>query len=275
SLERSDPGPIFVRRRVIDGPFLAEGSTFQYTVEPSPVSWNQVKVSIVAVDRATSLETILVELPGTKLEGRGEAVLTVDPGVAVDLETKEYRAELVLQGGGKSRKGSVLLNPFAQLLYDVSPEVVVGIEVSTDAPCVRPGALVYRLAQSAEVLVTTTVFGVEKVLFRGIQDPATVRPDPFVFLVSDPTIFPLQDERYPFRIHARAVEEELEEEFTGELLVRANADGVLPVGHTFVKGVDLLDGHLVSSSPTYRSRVEARLWRWCGRTRAREARTKG
>jgi hypothetical protein len=55
SLDRSDPGPILARRRIIDGPFLAEGSTFQYYVEPSKVSWDQVKVSIVAVDRLTSL----------------------------------------------------------------------------------------------------------------------------------------------------------------------------------------------------------------------------
>ena len=44
------------------------------------------------------------------------------------------------------------------------------------------------------------------------------------------------------------MEEELQDEYIGDLRVERTGTNVLPVGHTFVKGVDLLDGHLVSSS---------------------------
>ena len=73
---------------------------------------------------------------------------------------------------------------------------------------------------------------------------------PLIFRTLDDVLNPLAEHR--FRIQATAVETpELQEQYVGRLIIRNEGNVVLPIGHTFVKGVDLFDGHLVSSSTDF------------------------
>jgi len=88
------------------------------------------------------------------------------------------------------------------------------------------------------------------VLFRDRQ-PAS--PDfTHVLWLDDFALFPFRSARYPFRIVAQTPDGKQSEESIGVIQVEAASHVVLPVGSTLVKGVGLLDGHVVASSTDVR-----------------------
>ncbi|HLE70631.1 MAG TPA: DUF6531 domain-containing protein, partial [Vicinamibacteria bacterium] len=233
----------------------------EYFVRPTALPLTGARVELFEVDRGTGAERRLGSLSGDKVQGEGKAVLA--KGFEPDVVKKEYRAELVVE----QQAGAVLRSKpravvFSELVYDVSDPIHVTFDVSSAGgpACFRPEPIRYHLTRNANVEIFIQRFeeGVnpedqgaaaleERRIFEGPQlatdgvNPITFFPGPQNFLDADDV--------YRFRIVAKATDDSgLEGEGAGRIATVTTAHNVLPVGNTFVKGVDLFDGHLVSSS---------------------------
>ena len=245
------PSPLLT---VQEGRFATSGPTaFAYFIQPTEIDWTKAEILLFETDKQTEAETEVARLDGSSLEGAGLAVL--DTGFEADILNKDYRAELVVERLAGQRRSTPFRDPFGKLLYNVVHQRNLEFQVDpiNQQTCFLPGLLVYHLTEEADVLITVTIDEVEHVLFRGIQDPATVPFERFEFRFDQSGVFEPKPDTHKFRIAAVAVAEpELAEEVQGKLSVRVSSDNVLPVGQTFVKGVGLLDGHLVTSSTDVR-----------------------
>ena len=112
----------------------------------------------------------------------------------------------------------------------------------------------FRLGRAAEVTVSLVVDGVETPIMSAALDPAGDPNTMFGLpLTADDlllSLLPRETAVHRFRVRAKLPGAGPMEEVVREGLVEVHAltRNVLPVGHTFVKGVDLFDGHLVTSS---------------------------
>ncbi len=240
----------------------------RYFVRPTSLPLSTARVDLFEVDRKTGAKAYLGALEGDSLQGDGKAVLP--QGFVPDTETKEYGSELVLEQGtpgqGEPTGPEIRSTPravlFSRLLYDVSNSVTVSFvqDAAGGPPCFRAGAITYRLARDADIIIFVQRFEpganpaaegavpvVERKIYEGRQF-ATVGVERIAF-TPGPDDFTDFDGVYAFRIEAKAADTSgLADDATGAIFVDSTGNNVLPVGHTFVKGVDLSDGHLVSSS---------------------------
>ena len=183
------------------------------------------------------------------------------------------------RGQTQEKQTSVLPVNVKPLLFGVSRRVTLALEVNGIA-CLRfAQPIVYGLGLPAKVTISLDVNGTERVLFSAVQDPNA--PDPktgevtgiFEFFIDDLTLVPAISDVHPFRVTAELPGDASSRmEALGELVVEADTHSVLPVGHTFVKGVDLLDGHLVASSTDVRvaGRIPLELTRTYGSSGLRD-----
>jgi RHS repeat-associated protein len=114
--------------------------------------------------------------------------------------------------------------------------------------------------RKAQVSASLVIDGVETVMASAEME---VPPDangvelPFLGNTSLLALLPPVSGRYPFLVRARLQSDPAVQMVRqGFVAVSAGTHHVLPVGHTFVKGVDLQDGHLVASSTD--ARIEGR-----------------
>jgi RHS repeat-associated protein len=266
-LTKTHPAPVLIREVPDPKPddlnktkfVTPKDADLEYFVRQTALPLTAARVELFDVDRENGEVRRLGSLPGDQLQGDGKAVLL--EGFEPDLSKKEYRAELVLdlQTGPvlRSRPRAVV---FSELIYDVSDPIRVTFDVPSAGPaCFRPEPIRYHLTRDSNVEIFIQRFEEganpaaravpvsERSVSNGPQlatdgvNPITFFPGPLDFVEAD--------DLYRFRIVAKATDDsELEGEGSGTIRVATTGHNVLPVGHTFVKGVDLLDGHLVSSS---------------------------
>ncbi len=195
-------------------------------------------------------ETLKTRLSGTMVQGLGEAPFNK----GLEVPFLDPRMQVVLNRGTEKEQRSPRLGvPFAPLLFGVSPRVRLNLEVDpiNETVCLRSvDPLLYRLSLPAKVTISLKVGGTETVVFSELEAP---RKDGLAYAISEVALFPPVSGVHEFRIVAELPEDPtVRVERTGELLVEADTHNVLPVGHTFINGVDLLDGHLVASSTDVR-----------------------
>ena len=145
---------------------------------------------------------------------------------------------------------------FTPLLHNVSTEVKVALEYDprNDISCIRSAdSIEFSLALGAEVNVFLTIDGVETQIFSGELPASSNTSWHQVRLEPQATLIPPRDADHRFRVVAEIPGDPASRvERDGDVKVSANTYTVLPVGHTFVKGVDLLDGHMVVSATDVR-----------------------
>ncbi len=261
-LTRTRPAPILVQEVPDPRPeepekiklVTAKPADLEYFVRESGLPLTAARVEIFDVDRADGTVRRLGSLPGDPLQGDGKA--TLPPGFEPDPERKEYRAELVLeQETGPILRSKPRAVVFSELVYDVSDPVQVTFTIPSAGPaCFLPKPILYHLTRDSNVEIFIQRFEegaslpVSERRVAAGPELATDGVHPITFFPG-PLDFDDPDDLYRFRIVAKATDgSELEGEGSGTIVVATTGQNVLPVGHTFVKGVDLLDGHLVSSS---------------------------
>ena len=185
-----------------------------------------------------------------------------DPGLQANEGLGPHMRVVLNRGQTQEKRTAILPVNVKPLLFGVSPRVKLALEVDAvnGTACLRfAQPIVYGLGLPARVTISLTVDGTERVLFSAVQDPSVVDPKTgavtgiFQFFIEDLTLVPAISAVHPFRITAELpADPSSRMEVMGELFVDADTHGVLPVGHTFVKGVDLLNGHLVASSTDVR-----------------------
>ncbi len=266
-LTKTKPAPVLIREVPDPKPddlnktkfVTPKNADLEYFVRQTALPLTAARVELFDVDRENGGVRRLGSLPGDQLQGDGKAILP--QGFEPDPSKKEYRAELVLdlQTGPvlRSRPRAVV---FSELVYDVSDPITVTFDVPSAGPaCFRPEPIRYHLTRDSFVEIFIQRFeeganpgaGAVPVAERNVSKGPQLATDgvnPITFF-PDPRDFVEADDLYRFRIVAKATDgSELEGEGSGTIHVATTGHNVLPVGHTFVKGVDLLDGHLVSSS---------------------------
>jgi len=182
----------------------------------------------------------------------GQILVRFEPGAALPMPSPRMRA--VLNRGTALEKFSapepVL---FAPLLFGVKELVPIAIELDpvNGTSCLRfADTITYGLNLSAQVTVTTVVGGTERILFDGVREAQPGGESLFEESVDDDvSLFSMVAGKYPYKVRARLLSDpSVSVEQGGEIEVEIATHGVLPVGATFVKGVNLFDGHLVVSS---------------------------
>ena len=259
-MKKSNPRPIFVQEVPDpDDPdplvtkFITRTDTdLEYFIRPSTLSVTEAKVELYEVEGEGPIR-LLGELPGAGLSGDGAAVLL--EGFRAEPDKKEYAAILkaTTDGGAviRSEPEPILFN---RLLFGVKDPVYVTFQVGAGESCFVPEPIQYFLDADADVTISVLeVEGpfddavTERVVFSGRQ-LRRLPPFPLTYLLG-PSDLLNASAKYKFRIQAVSVENpDLKEVYIGDLNVKTTGNVVLPVGHTFIKGVDLSDGHLVSSS---------------------------
>ena len=259
-MKKSNPRPIFVQEVPDpDSPdplatkFITRTDTdLEYFIRPSTLSVTGASVELYEIESEVPAR-LIGELPGAGFSGDGTAVLS--EGFRAEPDKKEYAAILkaTTEAGTiiRSEPEPILFN---RLLFGVKDPVRVTFQVGAGDTCFVPEPMQYFLDADAGVIISVLeVEGAfddavtERVVFSGRQ-LRTLPPFPLTYLLG-PSDLLNASARYKFRIQAIGVENpDLKEVYIGELNVEATGNVVLPVGHTFIKGVDLLDGHLVSSS---------------------------
>ncbi len=219
---------------------------FRLRVVPASFDVTSAEVDIFSGD------TVVATVPGALLDGQGSAPF--DTGLVLP-ETQPV-AQLVLNRGFPSyeKRSARIPVDFEPLIYGVSPEINVKLDVDlvNQTVCLRAhDPIQYRLGSPASVTISLIVDGVETPVFSGEMTPT--HGDPNEYFIDDINLFPPQSATHHFRIVAALPQDPtVRVERVGEIKVAADTFATLPVGHTFAKGVDLLDGHLVVSATDVR-----------------------
>ena len=259
-MKKSNPRPIFVQevpdpkstRMPPETMFETRADAkLEYFVRPSELSIDETIVELYEVDRKTGAERLIEAFPGDEAVGAGSALL--EAGFVADTKEKEYKTVLKVTPNGRpvirSEPEPVV---FSRLLFDVKDPVAVTFETSATDVCFVPKPITYFLDADADIVISVLEFAsgelvTERVVFSA-RMPRRLPPFPLTYTLG-PNDLLSPSSTYKFRIQAVGVDNpELREEYIGDLVVAHTGHTVLPVGHTFIKGVDLLDGHLVSSS---------------------------
>jgi YD repeat-containing protein len=226
-----------------DAQRVVQPGRFLLQVVPPTFEVATAEVELLAADIVT--ETI----PGVfGAGGFGEAPF--DKGLSVP--PTDPRMQLIVNRGTQDDRRSGRVSVPTVPLLTVEPTVTLRLEVDpiNETTCLLSvDPIVYYLALPAKVTISLIIDGQETVIFSANQTPGDVIPEQFVHHISQFGLFPPASETHEFRVVAELLEDPtVVAERLGQVQVDARAHNVLPVGHTFVKGVDLLDGHLVSSS---------------------------
>jgi len=253
-MKSSKPRPILVREFADpEDPaktklLTPEDALLEYFIRPSQLPVGEALVELIEVDRKSKVEQPLLSLAGSKLEGEGAGLL--GKGFEAKPVEKEYKAVLKVtpQGRAELRSEPQPIR-FTRLLYEVRDPVRITFQSGASQVCFVPEAIVYGLEMEADVTISvleiegSSVVS-ERVVFHGREGISGAAS-----FVIGPQDVANTAATYRFRIQAvAAVDSSLREEYIGSLRLDTTGNVVLPVGHTFAKGVDLLDGHLVSSS---------------------------
>ena len=237
------PETIFITRTDAD---------LEYFIRPSTLSVTGATVELYEIE-GQGPARLIKEFAGAGLSGDGQAVLPEE--FRAEPDKKEYAVILKATTDGgtiiSSEPEPVLFN---RLLFGVKDPVRVTFQVGADDVCFVPSPIQYFLDADADVVISVLeVEGAfddavtERVVFSGRQ-LRTLPPLPITFSLG-PSDLLNASAKYKFKIQAIGVENpDLKETYVGELNVESTGNVVLPIGHTFITGVDLLDGHLVSSS---------------------------
>ncbi|MBX7222702.1 MAG: hypothetical protein K1Y36_22330 [Blastocatellia bacterium] len=137
-----------------------------------------------------------------------------------------------------ARKG--LFVDTGKIIQDYRSEVTVRTETDSGGSCTMAQDFYVRLRVPAHLTIGVRILG-EVMVYHEADHPAGD------FFLAPPTLMP---STYPFVITAAANGES--ESVTGQLEVTSISNRSLPLGHTFVNGVDLADGHLVHSVTDFR-----------------------
>ncbi len=242
----TDP-PIFITD---DELRVLHPGTFVLQVLPSDFQPATVEVELLSGDAAVSV------VPGVMTEGRGTAPF----GGGLELPLPGPLMRLVLNRNTPSQKSSFPIPvPFVPLMYNVSPVVSVDflLDPINERLCFRHAdPISYQLGLPARVKISIIADDEETLLFEGLQDPASNEGVPFDYFIGQSGrlgLFSPETEIHQFRIVAELPDDpEIRVERVGDFKVEVSTDSVLPVGRTFVKGVDLFDGHLAMSSTDVR-----------------------
>ena len=234
------PETIFITRTDTD---------LEYFIRPSTLSVTGATVELYEIE-GEGPARLLGELPGAGLSGDGAAVLS--EGFRAEPDKKEYAVILkATTDGGTIIRSEPEPVVFGRLLFQVEDPVVVTFQTGTTDVCFAPEPITYFLDAVADVVISVIELAgselTERVVFSG-RMPRRLPPFPLTYTLG-PSDLLNPSSTYRFRIQAVSVDNpDLREEYIGDLVVAHTGYNVLPVGHTFIKGVDLLDGHLVSSS---------------------------
>ena len=179
--------------------------------------------------------------------------------VPVGLELPEGRYYGQVRVRGVSADGADIVSerfplPICSLLALETPQVRVHLtrDPVNGRSCGTGDSLRFHLCRPARVTLT-----VKGEVFTGSidgTDPQAVTDvllpaGPHAVLVPAGLLELESDEQVPFTLEARDAEDPSQVTVApGVILSNVTNRSVLPVGHTFVKGVDLLDGHLVQQS---------------------------
>jgi len=194
---------------------------------------------------------LFATLPATVLPD-GQILVRFEPGAALPMPSPRMRAVLN-RGTALEKTSAPEAVPFAPLLFGVKEVVPIAIELDpvNGTSCLRfADTLTYGLNLSAQVTISTVIGGTERILFDGARE---VQPGAEVLFEEsvddDVSLFSMVAGRYPYKVRARLLSDpSVSVEQGGEIELEIATHGVLPVGATFVKGVNLFDGHLVVSS---------------------------
>ena len=231
-----------------DSQRVVQPGRFVLQVVPSTFDVSTAEVELLATDNVTQT------LDGAISSGIGEAPF--DKGLALPIT--DPRMQLIVNRGTpddrRSGRVSIPTVPLLTLVKrptDLNPTVTLRLEVDpvNETTClVSNEPILYDLALPSKITISLIISGTETVIFSGDRTPGTI-PDRFSHLISEIGLFPPASETHQFRVVAELLEDPtVAVERLGDVRIDARTNSVLPVGHTFVKGVDLLDGHLVSSS---------------------------
>ena len=200
-------------------------------------------------------------LAGPGFDGLAGRLAFGNEGAAV------FSSERSLFGGATAQSGlhSALLRPDAayQLLKLRTPLVAVDFtqDVLNQTLCGSPGALHFDLFGAAAVTITVDgqplVAGlandVALVPIDNVPLGANLANEPHIIRVPTTLFDGRVWEPKSFVIEARSLDDPSHvERYAGSIVPDLRNRAVLPVGHTFVKGVDVLDGHVVRQSTDIR-----------------------
>ena len=199
---------------------------------------------------------------------RGSSVVTLLKGYYFDPEST-YTAQVVLNSGRVAQHGSLEIRSEEIPLEIFSTKVIagdIGLTTSVDRinqeSCSRTGGLKFVLASDAKVTIEVDGTVIDSAVFQYVtpkqviaiyDSPVPINGIPIpagtneVFITRE--MIPLPGE-HEFKITAvfRESDPKVESTVDGKVIHQVVIDEVLPIGHTFVKGVDLHDGHLTHST---------------------------
>ena len=168
--------------------------------------------------------------------------------------------------GGDTPQGGLHASRVGQcdLLKLLQPAVEIDLtrNPANGQMCGRPGEIVFRLCRPANVTMRAGLQPLSAVVYKispidpppaappppvwsGNLDNVTLEPGVYTAVLALNTLPTGEMDARPFR--ATAVDAESQEQDTADGTIRNRVvnRSVLPVGRTFVKGVDLFDGHVV------------------------------
>ncbi|MBI4785215.1 MAG: RHS repeat protein, partial [Oscillatoriophycideae cyanobacterium NC_groundwater_1537_Pr4_S-0.65um_50_18] len=128
------------------------------------------------------------------------------------------------------------------LVVDYHKRVTIRRENVDDTTCYSGGSYFARVARPAHIKLTQYIFGRDKVLFdEDVPEGAFTHP-----------VAPnVPGGQHYAILEATPLDGGPTETYKIELSVEEITNNVMPVGHTFVKGVDLSDGHIVQSATDF------------------------
>jgi RHS repeat-associated protein len=217
-----------------------------YTIEPAGYQAQLVDVDVFEVDPRTRSDTWIGLLPGRQHAGAGSA--RIIQGTALD-PVKAHETQLVVNRGSaveiKSDRAKLFV--FANSLLTVEgSKLRTRIDRFNHDLCASAGFL--RFTVGLDAIVTITLDG--SVLTDRTGPPVTynaysVAAGTYEIPIT-PDMVP-RPGRHSFAVTAVFIRDG----FPGQTLTAVDAiiheveiNGYLPVGHTVINGVDLLDGHL-------------------------------
>jgi RHS repeat-associated protein len=212
----------------------------------------QVRFDLKATDATGQLVDVMSAFGADGSDYEIPVGLSLPPGL--------YRGQLSVRGVSTVEQRKDVSSPFFDIpvcspLDLLTPVVLVGLtrDPLNDRTCQNDGTLVFLMCRDAKV--TLTLDGrVLSAPVDGQTGKTTLDDLPLpagLHKVSLPAeeFSLLLDQRTPFHIEAKdATDPALVTAADGEVVNVLVNRSVLPVGHTIVKGVDLLDGHLVQQS---------------------------
>lgn len=227
--------------------FLAEGDVqLPYTIEPADYRSDLATVNLFEIDPQSGNEGWIGVLPGTQLQGSG--AVRINKGTVLNPQ-RAYQAELELNRGSeaqvKSDRTRLLVYADALLTASSTP-ISTQLDRINGTVCSTPGGLIFSVGLDAQVTIK---------LDGAILTSTTIPPITYnnfaaaagrhVVEIAGPMASGAGD--HPFEITAvvtlpGGASQTLT--VTGAIRHDVVINASLPVGHTFVKGVDLLDGHI-------------------------------